>query len=395
MSRLRRGAGASIYADLDCAAWRKVTQVRICDCGSVSGAFSAVKRRLRQMSQKCQLWGEQLKHRHSRKHMKMRIVLMLAGFVALLLLLYQGGRWLELRNANPEVRGDRLQRYAYGDTIEVDGVQYRRKSQLTSILLMGIDREGELVSNSYRNGGQADFLRMLVIDGEKETVSQVEIDRDTMAAITILGVLGNQSGVRTAQICLSHGFGDGGEQSCELTVQAVSNLLLGTQIDHYISMNLDGISVMNDWVGGVTVTLEDDFSHLDPEMTQGKTLTLVGDQAEIYVRSRRSVGVGTNEARMSRQQSYISELTNLLEDKIGEQKEEIGSLYDVMQPYLITDMTRGRLINELWAAHTYQQEPLTKLEGEYEIGADGFMQFMADESALKDMVLDLFYEEVK
>lgn len=327
--------------------------------------------------------------------MKMRIALALAGLVVALVLLYQAGRWLERRNANPEARGDLLQRYAYGETIEIDGVQYRRKTQVSSILLMGIDQEGEPVAGSYRNGGQADFLRLLVMDGREKTVSQLEIDRDTMTAITILGVLGNQSGVRTAQICLSHGFGDGREQSCELTLEAVSNLLLGTDIGHYISMNLDGISVLNDWAGGVTVTLEDDFSELDPEMVPGKTLTLVGDQAELYVRSRLTIGVGTNEARMVRQQNYISELTTLLEEKIGEREEEIGALYDALAPYLITDMSRGRLINELWSAHTYEQKPLTKLQGEYQIGSDGFMQFLVDEAALKETVLELFYEEVK
>ena len=71
-------------------------------------------------------------------------------------------------------------------------------------------------------------------------------------------------------------------------------------------MNLDGISALNDVAGGVTVTLEDDFSMIDPEMTQGRQITLVGDQAEIYVRSRMSMEVGTNEARMVRQQNYIS-----------------------------------------------------------------------------------------
>src|SRR5699024_12834204 len=63
-----------------------------------------------------------------------------------------------------------------------------------------------------------------------------------LTPITILGVLGNPSGMRTAQISLSHGFGDGGAQSCELTVEAVSNLLLGEKIDFYVAMNLDGIS---------------------------------------------------------------------------------------------------------------------------------------------------------
>lgn len=35
-----------------------------------------------------------------------------------------------------------------------------------------------------------------------------------------------------------------------------------------MAMYLDGISTFNDALGGVTVTLEDDFSQLDPEMVK-------------------------------------------------------------------------------------------------------------------------------
>ena len=40
---------------------------------------------------------------------------------------------------NSQTRGDYRLRYAYGDVIEVDGVRYRRKSNITTVLLMGID----------------------------------------------------------------------------------------------------------------------------------------------------------------------------------------------------------------------------------------------------------------
>ena len=216
-----------------------------------------------------------------------------------------------------------------------------------------------------------------------------------MTPITILGVLGDKSGVRTAQISLSHGFGDGKEQSCELTVEAVSNLLLGAQIDFYAAMSMDGVPVLNDWAGGVTVTLEDDFSALDPAMTPGATLTLTGEQAEIYVRSRMSVGVGTNEARMKRQQQYITQATVQLDAKIRESQSAIGELYDALEPYLTTDLSRGRMINELWAARDYGRTALIEPAGEHQVGADGFMQFHADEDGLKQIVLELFYEEVK
>lgn len=307
---------------------------------------------------------------------------------------YKAGRWLETRNNKPEARGEYQQYNVYAPSIEVDGVAYRQRKNISTVLLIGVDRASEATASGYRNGGQADFLNLLVIDEDEKKISQLSIDRDTMTPITVLGVLGNKSGMRTSQISLSHGFGDGGAQSCELTVEAVSNLLLGTHIDKYIAMNLDGISVLNDAVGGVTVTLADDFSAMDPAMTAGTTLTLMGDQAEYYVRSRMSMAVGTNEARMARQREYISKLTDQLNGRIQQDKSYIGTIYDELEPYLTTDMSRGLLINTVWGARDYAHAQL-ELSGEHLIGSDGFMEFHVNESELQQKVLELFYQKVE
>ena len=332
--------------------------------------------------------------RGTRRSYWVKGLLVLLVAVAALAATYTGGRWLETRDAQPEARGDHLQRLGYEETIEVDGVSYRRRKNVTSILLMGIDHASGTSVSGYRNGGQADFLQLLIIDSGRKRITRLPIDRDTMTPITILGVLGNRSGVRTAQISLSHGFGDGKQQSCELTVSAVSNLLLGTPIDHYIAMNLDGISALNDAVGGVTVTLEDDFSALDATMTPGKTMTLVGDQAETFVRSRQGIGVGTNEARMARQQQYIARLAEQLDGRIQADQGFIGSLYDDLEAYLTTNISRGTLINQAWTSRAFERT-LMELEGVHQVSADGFMQFYVDEAALQQAVLGLFYQKVQ
>ena len=310
--------------------------------------------------------------------------------VVLAVLAYRGGRWLENRNQPEQVRGDYRERLGYEAVLEVEGVPYRRRKNLTSILMMGVDRDSPGVGT--RSGGQADFLRLVVLDSSAKKVTQIQIDRDTMTPITILGILGDKSGVRTAQICLSHGYGDGGAQSCELTMDAVSNLLFGTPIDFYVAMNLNGIAALNDAVGGVTVTLEHDFSALDPAMTPGTTLTLRGKQAEYFVRNRKDIGVGTNEARMARQQAYLDQLAEQLDTKLSNDKDFAGMLYDALEDYLTTDLSRGRLINETWNAMGYERLPLIELAGEHRVGEDGFMQFIVDEDALRRKVMELFYE---
>ncbi|MDO4740647.1 MAG: LCP family protein [Eubacteriales bacterium] len=300
---------------------------------------------------------------------------------------------LESRWAQDEPRGDHRQRYAYSaheDVTDAQGNVWRRKQDVTTVLLMGVDTESGSAVMDMRSGGQADFLQLIVVDRKEERVTQLQIDRDTMTPITILGVLGEPSGVRTAQICLSHGFGDGGAQSCELTKHAVENLLPGVEIDFYAALHVDGISVLNDWAGGVTVTLEEDLSALDPAMTAGATLTLTGDQAEIFVRSRREIGTGTNAARMQRQRAYIEGLSALLREGLGESEAQIGALYDSIAPYLTTDMPRGRAINELWAAREYDVTTIA-LEGEHLVGSDGFVEFWPEEGAAESAALELLY----
>ncbi len=326
---------------------------------------------------------------------KRDILVIAAAALAVFVAAYAAAQWLEDSNAKPETRGDYTLRYE-NEQITIDGVTYRQKNNLTTILFMGIDKDNDQMQTAgFRNGGQADFLRLLVIDPDSKTVSQVQIDRDTMTPITILGVLGNRSGMRTLQISLSHGFGDGLEQSCELTAEAVSNLLLNVPIEYYVSMNLDGISVLNDSLGGMTVTLEDDFTSIDPTMEKGKTITLVGDQAETFVRSRMSVGVGTNEARMARQQQYLSQMMDVLHEKVLSSSEFIGTLFDALSPYLVTNLSRAQMINEAWAARNYQRAPLYVPEGTHQVGADGFMEFHVDEDSLEKIVLELFYQRMK
>lgn len=341
---------------------------------------------------------EEQEHRPVRRGtLKRWIIVIAAVAVTLLVLAFFGGRWLEHRMEKPEVRGDAhlRQELEEAPTIQVDGQTYRLRQHLVTILLMGVDKDSDSeVKNSYRNGGQADFLRLLVIDPDEKQIRQIPIDRDTMTPITILGVLGNRTGTRTERISLSHGFGKGGEDSCELTVEAVSNLLYDVPIDFYMALNMDGISELNDLLGGVEVTLEDDFSALDPTMTKGTTLTLRGDQAEIYVRGRMSVGVGTNEARMARQQQYMSAAQRKLRARVQADGNAAGEIFDAMASYLVTNFTRGRLINEAYAAKDYGIEEPIPIEGEHSIDKDGFMQFVVDEEKLQQVVLSVFYQKI-
>ena len=335
-------------------------------------------------------------HNRQRKLTPVQAILVVLLSVAILGAAYYFSLKAEDSNRNPDPVGDPDARHAYDVTIEYEGHTYRQRSNVTSILLMGIDQEeSESTSVGQRGGGQADFLRLIIIDRGKKTISQLAIDRDTMAEITILGVTGNVSGTRVDNISLSHYFGDGKEKSCELTRDAVSRLLFGTRIDFYLAMNMKGIGTLNDELGGVTVTLEDDFSPFNPEWTKGTKVTLNGSEAETFVRSRRSIGDGKNTSRMRRQQQYLSAAGRILMDKIQEDYDYIGHLFDTLHPYLVSGIRRDRLVNEAYIAREYDRPEVYSISGEHKVSEKGFMQFWPDEKALKETVLYLLFQQVR
>ncbi|OPZ70163.1 MAG: Biofilm regulatory protein A precursor [Firmicutes bacterium ADurb.Bin467] len=307
---------------------------------------------------------------------------------------YEVGRWIETRNIPAPPRGDLTGVFEEQPRIEWNGRTYARKSGLTSILLMGVDKRDDAPTTGFRQGGQADFLLLLVLDRDQKTVTQLQIDRDTMTDIVVLGVLGNVTGTRRSQVCLSHGFGDGAETSCEYTVQAVKNLLFGMDVDLYAAIDLNAIGVLNDALGGVTVALEDDFSAYDPEMTPGKTLTLTGRQAEALVRYRMDVGDGTNESRMRRQRTYMEAASKALGERIARDADFVGGLYEALDGIMVTNMRKGRMVNEASRIYSYDILPAATPAGEYGIGDDGFMEFHADEAKLLQWVVETYFDPV-
>lgn len=294
----------------------------------------------------------------------------------------------------PAVYGDIDGRFSK-ETVTYDGADYRVKPGVNTFLMMGIDQTEDVEYNGkYRSGGQCDFLLLVVIDTQAKTIHRIQIDRDTMAEITVLGVLGNELGTNTHQICLAHGFGDGKQQSCQYTVDAVRRLMYGIEIDGYYAMNMNGIPALNELLGGVTVRIEDDFSRYDASMVPGAVVTLHGKQTELFVRTRMTIGDGTNVSRMRRQRQYLENAIALAAQRVRENEHFLAVLLDGLAPYTTTDIARGRMINEANRAAGYTVADILSPAGEHMEGEDGFIEFHADQAALMRLVLSLFYEQV-
>lgn len=268
---------------------------------------------------------------------------------------------------------------------------YYKKTGITTLLLMGIDRDTSGEVSTYRGGGQSDFLMLLVIDHDAKTVRQLQIERDTIARIHVLTVLGMDAGYRDLQICLSHGYGGNQTECAENTIEAVSHYLDNLNIDLYMAVDYDAVPTINDMLGGVTVTLKEDFTSVDPTMKQGEILTLRGKQAEHFVRSRLTIGDGTNASRQLRQREWLDGAVELLKKKIQEDSGFFGNMLDALGNRLVTNAGQGRLINEFNSAFGYDRGPVEQIPGTYGVSNTGYIEYYTQADDVTKWVLSALY----
>lgn len=327
----------------------------------------------------------QMIHRHHVRQGVVVAVLLLLAFIGVVWLLHL---WEEANNPHQTIDPT-----ATRVTTRRGGALYDLRDDVETILIIGLDKYEDAIADSsdgYRNDQQADFLLLLLVDRAEKKCQLLHINRDTMSQVPVLGITGNVAGTQLEQLALAHTYGTGNEDSCRNTVQAVSTFLHETPIDHYLSVTMDAVQILNDAVGGVTVTVTDDFSRVDKTLVKGQTVTLKGSQALTYVRARAGMEEQTNLNRMARQRQYMSALQTKLSQKI---RDDSGfSLKTAMDlsGYMISDCSVNHLAEVAnWVAE-YGSSDILTIDGEAVQGEE-FMEFYADDLALQSLILDLFY----
>lgn len=273
-----------------------------------------------------------------------------------------------------------------------DGAEYVLNNDIETFLVICLDKKStEVTADSYNNNKQADFLMLFVFDNEQKTTTAIQIDRDTMTEMNILGLSGDRVGTVEQQISFAHTYGNGREVSCRNTLDAVSNLLLGVKLRHYISLTMDSVTTLNDLVGGVEVTVLDDFSNVDDTLIKGEKVLLMGDQALTYVRARSSMDDSTNIARMKRQRQYIEALYGKAAECAENNVDFVVEATVKMSEFMISDRSLNQLQELANKLKEYEFVEIRTIEGESKVG-DRYMEFYPDNDAIAKMVIDLFYE---
>ena len=332
-----------------------------------------------------------MKHRFGK--MSPRKIKMIAGsvllyLVILLVLVVMNGN----ENREKVVYGSLEDRFLSDITLEHEGsTWYYRENEITNYLIIGLDGDSGNAVAGHQSGGQADFLVVLSIDRLNRTITPVMLDRDTMAQVQTYGVFGHPSGTREMQLCLAQAYSTKGSSGSDNTVRAVEELLHGVKIDHYITLDISAVPLLNDAVGGVEVTLQDDFTIYDPQMVQGATLRLMGEQAEFFVSGRMTVADGTNASRMKRQQQYISGFLTQLHQELEKDSDKMIELLNSVSGHMQTDTTSEILLRDADAYSEYEWKPMQTPEGTHHIDEYRFAELRVNEDALRSMITEIWF----
>ncbi len=281
--------------------------------------------------------------------------------------------------------------------VRLNGTTYEYDHIIESWLFIGTDGSGnEQGTGEDYHGTMADFLVLAVFDKTDRTYALLQLDRNTVADVNMMQPDGSTYASADMPLCIAHWYGGNPEQSCENTVDAVSRFLGKLEIDGYYCLGMEDIGTLNHAVGGVEVTVEDDFSESDPTLKIGETVLLNDEQAVSYVRGRMTVADGTNANRMKRQRQYMEGYLAKVKEKTKEHSSFINDLYHQLLDLAETTMT-GRDLSRL-AKRVDQGRNLGifTFEGTYteEVAkADGLPheRFHADPESVEEVMKELYH----
>lgn len=341
--------------------------------------------------------------KNTRKAIRQRKICMLLIIILIIVLSILGGGYYLLNQKNaalPKIGGqnsdsrNQTDLSQNSDIVEYKGETYKYNDHLSNYLFLGIDtRETVDTYQSQADAGQADAIFLVSMDRATEKIKVLFLPRDSMTRIEVFNPYGQSLGETTDHLNIQYAFGDGKEKSCELMKTAVSDMLDGLPIQGYCSMNMDGISVITDFVGGIQLTIPDDsLADVNPKYKKGAVVDITGETAEQFVRYRDIDKTQSALVRQERQKTFLQALVQKAQEKAGEDAGFVTGLYDSVKSYTVTNMGND-IFAKLLAASQNGITDTETVPGEGTHG-ENFDEYHIDEDALSDLIISMFYEKI-
>lgn len=241
-----------------------------------------------------------------------------------------------------------------------------------TVVLYGIDDDAQREQQGM--GQRSDSIVLMSVNPKDKKTVMVSVPRDTRAKIVGKGT--------TEKI--NHAYAYGGPK------MAVNSLekLMGVPVDHYISIDMDGVKTVVDELGGVNVTSNASFTTKTTNGTysfkQGQSYKMDGKKALAYMRSRKEDGAGGDEGRQLRQQQVITAVAR--EAFSVNSVTKLNGIFKAAQDNLKTDLSFVQL-NRFKSDYDKAQDNVERLtiNGQNALGDDNLYYFYPDKNSLKEV----------
>ena len=327
---------------------------------------------------------------------------MLILFVALILAMIAFGIGLKIfENHMPEpvisedgfLMDEQSEELAVLGSLKLNGNIYSYYHDFETYLIMGTDKTG--ADSKVYQGSMSDFLMLVIVDKTDNNYSFLPINRDTMSEVRLIQDDGTGAATAELQLCTAHWYGGNAGQSCANTVESISKLFGGLKIDGYYAIPMDEIPKLNHSVGGVTVTLLEDFQDIDRQMKKGETLALSDEQAYRYIHDRYGVGDEKNTSRMKRQQQYMEAFFTKAKEKAKSDKAYVGQLFREFEQTATTNLTAKKISGLTNRLIKGTQKGFFEIKGTSKIGkalGDGIdhAEFYPDKESIIDVMTKIY-----
>jgi LCP family protein required for cell wall assembly len=177
-----------------------------------------------------------------------------------------------------------------------------------NVLLVGSDsREGnnkKYGATTVGAGERTDTIMVLHIAPNRDSATMISFPRDSMVMVPDCeGANGAvlPGGLRQ----INSAFNDGGINCTIKTLESLTNI----KIDHFVKVDFTGFKGIIDALGGIEICLPKPVNDKEAKFVLGAGKHVVnGEQALGYVRTRYSLGDGSDLGRIERQQIFLTQV---------------------------------------------------------------------------------------
>lgn len=318
--------------------------------------------------------GRKRRRRRRRTSWNGTVLLLVLAAVVLAGVFILMDRWES--NRYQETRGVASADFYEKNEITVDGKTYALKNDFESVLVMGVDR-------SAGTEEFTDMWMLLIMDHEEKRLHWMHIGRETVAQL--------ENSV--ADLRAGRSLVDDSKSRSEARVAVVEAMLGGVDIEHYITLDLDAADDLNRLLGGVPVSVEEDFSAYDPTLVPGTSITLTDEQAVLLLDASVMVGSDAEQALMKRQQSFVTGMLEAMKRKLLSDSDALEQMLDELGGVIETNFFTAQMLNEFARAYEYPVPEVMTLPGKYILDDAGRRVFQPDTESVKGWALEAFYKE--